>query len=63
MNNVTKHSKADVVTLSLQKGDSSIELVIEDNGLGFDLKKTVSGENILTGLGLGTMRERTDLSG
>lgn len=58
MNNVAKHSKANLVSISLmRKMDGRIELVIEDNGIGFDL------ETIKKGLGLGSMRERAELSG
>jgi PAS domain S-box-containing protein len=63
LNNVAKHSKADLVAVSLQKTDDSIELVIEDKGRGFDLKKAISREDTERGLGLATMRERTELSG
>ena len=57
MNNIAKHSKADRVRLSLRKIEDRIELSIEDNGVGFDL------ENYRKGLGLTSMRERTELSG
>jgi PAS domain S-box-containing protein len=57
MNNVAKHSKANLIRLSLKKVDDRIELCIEDNGAGFD------PETIKKGLGLTSMRERTDLSG
>ncbi len=57
MNNVSKHSKADLVNLSLKKIDNRIELAIKDNGAGFDL------ENSRRGYGLGSMEERTELSG
>ena len=57
MNNVAKHSKADLVRLSLRKMKDRIELSIEDNGVGFDQ------ESIKQGLGLTSMRERTELSG
>ncbi len=58
MNNIAKHSKADLVNISLmEKKDNRIELVIEDNGIGFDM------ESIKKGLGLGSMRERAELSG
>jgi signal transduction histidine kinase len=56
MNNAVKHSKATVINLSLQRG-SGIELVIRDNGQGFDLDTTKRG------MGLSTMRERAQLSG
>ncbi len=58
MNNIAKHSKANLVSISLMgKKDGRIELVIEDNGIGFDMK------SIKRGLGLGSMRERAELSG
>jgi PAS domain S-box-containing protein len=63
LNNVAKHSKADLVRLSLRKTDGAIELAIEDNGLGFDLKDLLSVEGIKTGLGLASMKERAELSG
>ena len=57
MNNIAKHSKASHVNLYLQERNSGIELTIQDNGHGFDLDTTTRG------LGLSTMRERTELSG
>jgi PAS domain S-box-containing protein len=63
MNNIAKHSKADLVRLSLRKIDRRMELVLEDNGQGFDLEKVVGSEGKRQGLGLSSMRERTDLSG
>jgi len=58
LNNIAKHSKASLVSVSLlRKKDGRVDLVIEDNGIGFDMK------NIRKGLGLGSMRERAELSG
>lgn len=58
MNNIAKHSKANHVGISLmRKKDDRIELVIGDNGIGFDM------ESIKEGLGLGSMKERAELSG
>lgn len=57
MNNIAKHSKADVVRLLLKKVGDRIEFVIEDNGVGFALEKSKRG------FGLGSMKERTELSG
>lgn len=57
MNNIAKHSKANLVSIFLmRKKDDRIELVIEDNGIGFDR------ESVKRGLGLGSMRERAELS-
>jgi PAS domain S-box-containing protein len=63
LNNIAKHSKADLVHLSLRKKGDRIELVIKDNGTGFDLAETLSSERSKRGLGLNSMRERAELSG
>jgi PAS domain S-box-containing protein len=57
MNNISKHSKANLVRLTLEKVEEKIELKIEDNGVGFDLG------DYRKGLGLTSMRERIELSG
>lgn len=63
LNNVSKYSKATRVFLSLQKKDRRIELLIRDNGVGFDLKEALSSKKRQKGLGLASMRERAELSG
>ena len=63
MNNIAKHSKANLVHLLLRKMDGRIELVLEDNGQGFDLKKVLALESPKRGFGLTSMRERSELSG
>jgi PAS domain S-box-containing protein len=60
-NNVAKHSGADTVKLSLAKNKRTIELTIEDNGKGFDLQKMLQENRHKRGLGLQTIRERTEL--
>jgi len=62
-NNTAKHAKADLIHLVMKKVDSTIELTIEDNGIGFDLQRVLSIENSPRGLGINSMRERTELSG
>jgi signal transduction histidine kinase len=63
MNNIAKHSKGDLVRLSLRKIEGRMELVVEDNGCGFDPEKVLGSEKTRRGLGLTSMRERTELSG
>ena len=63
LNNIAKHSKADLVHLSLQTMENRIELIIKDNGIGFGLEEILSSEKPKKGLGLNSMRERTELSG
>jgi PAS domain S-box-containing protein len=57
MNNFSTHSKGDRVAVALRKTSGAIELMIQDNGTGFDLMK------VQKGLGLSSMEERVDLSG
>ena len=63
LNNIAKHSKADLVHLSLRKKENRVEWVVKDNGMGFDLEEILSSERSGRGLGLNSMRERTELSG
>lgn len=63
LNNVAKHSQADQVYLSIHKQPDEIELLVKDNGRGFDLEKTISLNPSQRGLGLASMRERAELSG
>ncbi len=63
VNNIAKHSKADLAHLSLRKTGGKVELLVQDNGRGFDLKEVVDSESSRQGFGLVSMRERTELSG
>jgi PAS domain S-box-containing protein len=63
LNNVAKHSHADTVNLSLKKNKQKIALTIEDNGMGFDLHEVLHANGYERGLGLQSMRERTELFG
>lgn len=62
-NNAVRHAKAKKVLIRISYSDYSIELDIEDNGVGFDKEKV--GEQVkedsLNGFGLSTMRERARL--
>ncbi len=62
LSNAAKHSYADRVNVSLTADDEAIHLAISDNGRGFDLEGNNSGDG-QKGLGLGSMRERVELSG
>jgi PAS domain S-box-containing protein len=62
LNNVSKHSRASLVRLSLNKSITKLELVIIDNGLGFDSEE-VSSSQLGRGLGLTSMKERVILTG
>jgi PAS domain S-box-containing protein len=62
-NNVAKHSRANLIRLSLREQDSSIIMQVHDNGAGFDVTETISMTPSRRGFGLASMRERAELSG
>ena len=62
-NNIAKYSRAEYVDFSLIKQDGAVELIIEDNGDGFDLEAVLSKVGERQGLGLTSMKERAELSG
>jgi signal transduction histidine kinase/predicted hydrocarbon binding protein len=53
LNNINKHAEASRVFISLTRQENRIEMLIQDNGCGFD-PQSISPEN----LGLGIMQER-----
>jgi signal transduction histidine kinase len=63
LNNIAKHSGADWMLLSLRKTQEALVLVVRDNGRGFEIEKALTKESTERGLGLASMRERTELSG
>jgi PAS domain S-box-containing protein len=63
LNNVAKHSGADLVQLSMKKMENGIELTIKDNGQGFDPVEAGPDREPGKKLGLTSMRERAQLSG
>ncbi|NTV44014.1 MAG: PAS domain S-box protein, partial [Syntrophobacteraceae bacterium] len=62
-NNVAKHSGAQTVRLSLRSVGREILLKIQDDGRGIDGGKEAGGKHPRAGLGLASMKERTELSG
>ncbi len=63
LKNVAEHSKADLVHLSLSLIDDRVQLIIRDNGQGFNVEEILSAKNSKRGFGLTSMRERTEISG
>jgi two-component system nitrate/nitrite sensor histidine kinase NarX len=58
LNNVAKHAEANSVEIVLKQEESSIELNIRDDGMGFDPEQIASGH-----YGLSMMRERAEAVG
>ncbi len=63
MNNIAKHSGADTVLLRLEKSNNSINLIIRDNGNGFDHNNLLMVKSNTNGFGITSMKERAELSG
>jgi signal transduction histidine kinase len=63
LNNIVKHAGASLVRLRFHKSGKAIELVIEDNGRGFDTRRALSNTHAREGLGLAFMEERAKMSG
>lgn len=60
LNNTAKHAHADEVTIALTADETTIELVIKDNGVGFEPENVSGGR---ASWGLLTMRERAESVG
>ncbi len=63
VSNVAKHSQASHVTVVPMRKDSRFEFAVEDNGVGFDLGETLVERTPFAGLGISTIKARTELSG
>jgi signal transduction histidine kinase len=59
-NNIAKHSKADRVRLSFERGRQGLALTIRDNGRGFSPEEPGCRKH---GMGLANMKGRAELSG
>ena len=60
LTNVARHALARKVAVELKRDESSLELVVRDDGVGFDASRTL---DTASGLGLRGMRERVTLLG
>jgi signal transduction histidine kinase len=58
LNNIIKHSGANIITIHLTYADHSLRLMIADNGFGFNAKEKLNQEG---GLGLLNMQKRVAL--
>lgn len=63
LTNMWKHAHATKASLSLNRTEDAIELVVEDNGRGFDAGKDSPSDGKGLGLGLFGMQERVELVG
>jgi PAS domain S-box-containing protein len=64
LTNISKHAGASQVSIAVRKEDGLVSIVLEDNGVGFDLAQ-VSGSRRIAGRGLGlaALNERARMLG
>lgn len=60
VNNTLKHSKADLIDIKLTYSHPKIIFIARDNGCGFEGAKNGFPKNITMGIGLLSMKERTN---
>jgi signal transduction histidine kinase len=60
LNNIIKHSRADKASVIVSLDKDDLELLIEDNGSGFDVRQVLDKPQ---GMGLASMKERAEYSG
>jgi PAS domain S-box-containing protein len=63
MNNVVRHAEAQVACVRLLRSSGNIELIVEDDGCGFDLAQARRRGSGGYGMGLTNMRERAEVTG
>ncbi|MCF8036907.1 MAG: PAS domain S-box protein [Desulfobacteraceae bacterium] len=63
MNNAAKHGQPDTIRLSLEKTGDRIELIVSDNGAGFDPETRFDALDSMSGHGIQGMRERANVCG
>ena len=62
LNNVAKHAAATTARISIRR-DPDVELVVEDDGVGFDVDAATHADPASGGVGLAGMQERAALLG
>jgi PAS domain S-box-containing protein len=61
MNNAAKHSRANHINVLLERRASELVLIVEDDGVGFDVASASPDERSGRGFGLAGMRDRVGL--
>lgn len=62
-NNAAKHSNADRLHLYMGRSENTLNLIVEDNGKGFEVEKTIALASQNNSMGLQGMIERVELAG
>ena len=54
--NIIKHAKATEATISITQHEEMLSIIIEDNGIGFDVRKEIHND----GIGLSSIEKRIE---
>jgi len=63
LTNISKHAGASAVTARIKELDGLVSLVLEDNGVGFDVAEILARDATCRGLGLAALYERARMLG
>lgn len=63
LNNVAKHAKANQVIVTLEKLQDTIQLSVQDDGVGFDVDAVTARTHRVQGIGLLGLQERLEMLG
>lgn len=63
LTNISKHARAEHVSIVIRRHDDTVAFSIEDDGTGFDPKRELMKAASESGLGLATMSERVRVAG
>jgi two-component system sensor histidine kinase DegS len=61
INNVVQHAKANQARVLLSAFDENLQIVIEDDGSGFNVEEVLSDDNKRRNMGLASMRQRAEV--
>lgn len=61
MNNIVRHARATEVIVTVVEGVDTVDVTVQDNGIGFDLRRVGAGRR--TGIGLLGLYERAAMAG
>ncbi|WP_280769874.1 histidine kinase [Salipaludibacillus daqingensis] len=63
LTNIARHAKAENVSIILEAGEKTLSIIIEDDGIGFNVKEINHQDTLKKHLGLKGMQERVELIG
>jgi PAS domain S-box-containing protein len=63
LNNIGRHARATQALVYLGREEDRLKLVVKDNGDGFETQRPAETNGEPAGMGLSSMKERSDLSG